>query len=482
MKTVGTPAARLAVVAALAMWIAISQIPFPRPEVVPAGAPAAEFSARRALEHVRAIAQKPHPLRSPEHDRVRDYIRDEFGKLGLTPEIQAGVGEYSRGKFHASAAVENIIARLPGTANSRPVMLAAHYDSAFRGPGAADDGHAVGVLLETLRALRSSPRLRNDVIFLVTDGEERGLLGAALFMRDHAWRREPAVVLNFEARGTSGAATMFETSAGNGWLVRGLRAAVPQANATSVAYEIYRRMPNDTDLTIFKAGGLAGMNFAFIEHPEYYHTAQDTVEHLDPVSVQEQGRYALSLARWFGNQDLAQAPGGDAVYFATAFTPLIVYAGFWVMPLSVVVLAGLVAAVWVGRQRRARGLWIAVPLALLAVLHAAATGPAPGATYLLAWPLLAGIAAFALLVTAPPVLGFGWRLAGMLLCPVLVFPLIVPLLPNLIVALTLRGAAPALACALLLMLICVLPQVVFAWRSDTARQRGAAGVGRIEQV
>ena len=54
-------------------------------------------------------------------------------------------------------------------------------------------------------------------------------------------------------------------------------------------------MPNNTDLTIFKRGGLAGMNFAFIGRPEFYHTAQDDVAHLDMRSLQEQGRYALSL-------------------------------------------------------------------------------------------------------------------------------------------------------------------------------------------
>ncbi len=114
---------------------------------------------------------------------------------------------------------------------------------------------------------------------------------------------------------------MFETSAGNEWLIRDLQSAVPQADATSFAYEIYRRMPNNTDLTIFKRGGLAGMNFAFIEHPEFYHTAQDNVANLNPRSLQEQGRYALSLARRFGNEDLSRKYSGDAVYFPTPLPP-----------------------------------------------------------------------------------------------------------------------------------------------------------------
>src|SRR5579872_1717642 len=151
MKTVGTPAARLVLGAALVLWIALSQVPHPRPAPAPANAPPADFSAARALDHVREIAQKPHPAGSDEHARVRDSIMAEFARQGLTPQIQTGHAELSRGRYHAAADVENIVARLPGTANSRPVMLAAHYDSSSRGPGAADDGHAVGVLLETLR-------------------------------------------------------------------------------------------------------------------------------------------------------------------------------------------------------------------------------------------------------------------------------------------------------------------------------------------
>jgi hypothetical protein len=465
MKTVATPAARYALLASLVFWIAASLIPLPRPDPAPASAPPQDFSAARALDRVRAIARQPHPPGSAEHRRVRDYLLAEFTQLGANPEIETGFASITVGKFHGEGNVENIVARLPGSANTRPVMLAAHYDSVTRGPGAGDDGSGVAVLLETLRALRAGPPLRNDVIFLVTDGEEKGLLGAQVFMREHPWRNQsgdrPAVTLNFEARGTAGNAFMFETSAGNAWLIRNLQAAVPRADATSVAYEIYRRMPNNTDLTIFKRAGLAGMNFAFIGHPEFYHTAQDDIAHLDPRSVQEQGRYALSLVRRFGNGDLNRAAAGDAVYFPTPFTSLIVYPASWAMPLAWLTVAGLAIALAAGWRRRARGWWLAVPLGLVATLQLPLAASAPGATYLLAWPLLAAVAAFALRMTAPPRLGLGWRLAALWICPAPVFVLIAPLLSLLIVALGAQGAAPLLALAGPLMAVCVSPQLVF---------------------
>ena len=464
LKTVATPAARLLVAASLLLWLGIALIPSPRPDPLPANAPATEFSAVRAMEQVRAISQQPHPVRSVEHDRVRDYIRAEFERLGLKTELQSGFVEFAGRRGRVSADVDNIVARLPGTANTRPVMLVAHYDCAPESFGASDDGHAVAVLLETLRALRAAGSLRNDVVFLITDGEELGLLGAQLFMREHPWRNQPGITLNFEARGTSGPAHMFETSDGNGWMIRGLRAAAPRANATSVAYEIYRRMPNGTDLTVFKRGGLAGMNFAFIGTPEYYHTAGDNLEHLDPVSVQEQGGYAIALTRWFGGQDLSLHPDGNAIYFPTLLTPLIVYPASWAKPLALATLLGLLVVLAAGLRRRARGVWLGIPLLAIAALQLWVIGLAPGASYLLEWPLLGAVAAFGILVLAPRELKLNGGVVAMAFCAAPAFLLVVPMLSGVVTAFTLRGAIPVLAAAALLVLLCVLPQLTLLLR------------------
>src|ERR1022692_831126 len=129
MRTIATPAARWTLSAALALWLRVSWSPNPRPAPVPATAPPQDFSAERAMAHVAEIARMPHPIGSAEHDRVRDYIRGEFQKLGLESQLETGTGEISRRGHHASGHVENIVARLLGTANTRPLMLAGHYDS-----------------------------------------------------------------------------------------------------------------------------------------------------------------------------------------------------------------------------------------------------------------------------------------------------------------------------------------------------------------
>ncbi len=162
----------------LLLWLAViisAGLLLDRPPApVPASAPLSQFSAERALTYLNEFAQRPHPVGTPEHDRVRDYLVEQIKSFGLTPEIQRTTGVTPI--YQVSGMVENIIARLKGT-GSRPdaVMLAGHYDSVPAGPGAGDDGAGVAALLETMRALRAGPPPKNDIIFLLTDGEEEGM-------------------------------------------------------------------------------------------------------------------------------------------------------------------------------------------------------------------------------------------------------------------------------------------------------------------
>lgn len=324
------------------------------PRAVPENAPPSEFSSGRAMRHVRAIARKPHPTGSEEAARVCRYILDELGALGVGAQVQtAEVVPHESGAAWPLPAgrVQNIVARVRGTARGKALMLAAHYDSVPTGPGASDDGAGVAALLETLRALKAGPPLKNDVIFLFTDAEELGLLGAHAFADEHPWMREVGLVLNFEARGAGGPSMMFETSDGNGLLIRELAAASPHTVASSLMYAVYKRLPNDTDMTVFKGAGAAGLNFAYAERLTNYHTALDSSEEIDERSLQHHGSYALALAHRFGDLDLAELRSRDAVYF-NAFGPVLVrYSEAWVVPLTVVITLLFAGVVLLGLKR-----------------------------------------------------------------------------------------------------------------------------------
>jgi hypothetical protein len=306
------------------------------PAAVPAaGASATEFSSGRAMQHLQIIASEPHPLGSPAEARVRQYILEQLAALGLHAEVQN------------NTVVNNIIARLGGTGHGPAVLVVAHYDTVAPSPGAGDDGAAVAAMLEAARALEAGPALKNDVIFLFTDGEEPGQLGAKAFVVNHPWKRDVKLALNFDARGDSGPALMFETSNHNGWLVRQFALAAPSPVANSLMYDIYKLLPHDTDFTVFKEEGLSGLNFACIDGDAFYHTAQDTLARVDERTVQHEGSYALALARHFGNADLNRvSEEEDAVYFNLFGTHLVVYSAKLVLPLTALaalLLAGLLA-------------------------------------------------------------------------------------------------------------------------------------------
>ncbi|HEX8355699.1 MAG TPA: M20/M25/M40 family metallo-hydrolase [Pyrinomonadaceae bacterium] len=323
------------------------------PAAVSEGAPASEFSSGRAMKRLAAIAARPHPIGSAEHAAVRDYIVGALAESGVGAEVQgATVVNQNRGGSVRAASVSNVVARVKGTGQGKAVMLAAHYDSVPNSPGAADDGAGVAALLETARALKTGPPLKNDVIFLFTDGEEPGLLGARAFVDEHPWAKDVAAVFNFEARGNSGPSIMFETSGGNNWLVREFAAASPRPVANSLSYEIYRLMPNDTDLTVFKGSGMAGMNFAFIMGVPHYHARIDSVEGLDERSLQHHGSNALAVARHFGGLDLQAAAKTDAVYFDVLGLFLVNYPSAWALPLAALAALAFVVVAFVGVRRR----------------------------------------------------------------------------------------------------------------------------------
>jgi Peptidase family M28 len=303
----------LAVIPFIGSVIFVSVTPLLPPDPVSSNAAPTEFSSARAMKHLTAISQSPHPTGSPAQTEVRNYILSQLVALGLKPEVQE------------ATSISNIVARLKGTQNGKAVLLDGHYDTVAEAPGASDDGAAVAMMIETIRALKSRPPLNNDVIFLFSDGEELGRLGASAFVYQHPWAKDVGLVLNFEARGVKGPSILFETSSENGRMIREFAKAAQHPVANSFAYDVYKFLPNDTDLTVFKEAGFAGLNFAFIDGSQYYHTANDNLANLDERSLQHHGSYALALTENFANLDLANLKASDVIYFNLFGSTMIVY-------------------------------------------------------------------------------------------------------------------------------------------------------------
>jgi Zn-dependent M28 family amino/carboxypeptidase len=236
------------------------------------------------------------------------------------------------------------MARLAGRSGTKAILLVSHYDSVTTGRGASDDASGVATLLETARALQGGPALKNDVILLFTDGEEVGLLGARAFVEAHPWAKEIGLALNFDSGGGTGIVYTYETSPGNAGIIKEYAKAVPYPVASSMMYEVYRTMPNDSDFSLLKQAGVPGFNFAHLGSKSRYHTLMDNPDNLDRRSLQHHGFNALSLVRHFGGLDLSNLRrDGNLVYFGIVNKGLLYYPEAWALPLAI-----LTALIFIG--------------------------------------------------------------------------------------------------------------------------------------
>ena len=318
------------------------------PSPAPTTADPTTFSAERAMASINRLADEPHSvLRREAHDRARDDVVGMFTDLGYTPTVHSDPlfdlsSPRAKETFDALSAeqqaefkdtpAETIVVDVPGK-SERTMALMAHYDSAIGAEpdgdsvrltagdshGAGDDGYGVAVIVETLRALKAEGRQpENSLKIVITDAEEVGLLGATNEMRHHRADYENVdLVLNLEARGTSGPALMFETSANNSAVAGYFLSHVKQPVTSSLFPSLYARMPNLTDMTVLIPEGFTVLNIAAIGNAEHYHHATDAPRYVDHSTVQHYGDQVLGLTRaWaFDGQAPTLTADGDLHFF-----------------------------------------------------------------------------------------------------------------------------------------------------------------------
>ncbi|WP_438710466.1 M28 family peptidase [Aquimarina muelleri] len=307
-----------------------------------------EFSTLRALEHVKNISKSCHYLGSESHEDVKSYIVEELIKIGLQPLVQKGVSISNNGIISNP---QNIIAKIKGSNTTKSLLLMSHYDSSPHSSyGASDAGSGVATILEGIRAYVATNKVpKNDIIICITDGEELGLNGADYFIKKHPWAKNIGLALNFEARGSGGDSYMLiETNGKNEKMIDEFsKAGVQYPVTNSLAYSIYKMLPNDTDLTVLREqGNIDGFNFAFIDDHFDYHTANDTWQNLDLNTLQHQGSYLMPLLSYFSETDLTNLKSDqDYIYFNTPIFNLIKYPFSWIFSLlilSVILFIGLI--------------------------------------------------------------------------------------------------------------------------------------------
>jgi hypothetical protein len=354
------------------------------PAPVEADAPDVVFSAIRAEAILRDLLPEnlPHVSGSTYNTVVRNRVVSHLESSGYEPQFQSRF--HCNPMFGSCSPVENIIAVKPGSEGKHAVLVTAHYDSGWAGPGAADDGAGTSAILEIARMAADFPPFRNDIIFLITDSEENGLIGADAFAEHHPLFEKVKVVINLEARGVAGPSALFETGDGNRRIIRMFAQNASRPTGNSLVYEIYKKMPNDTDYTVYKRKGVMGVNFAFAQGASVYHSVIDDPDHLDLGSLQHHGDNTWDMLKPLGERNLDTITSREDAGYMDVFAKRMVH-----YPVSITGGLTLFMGVWVMlaiglafrkefRFRQLRWGLLAIPWLLITIVVGG---------YLLSWPL-----------------------------------------------------------------------------------------------
>jgi hypothetical protein len=540
-------------------WLAFSPAQAPLPAPTPIDAPAAQFSAARAAADLDVLTKAPRPIASNANHAGRAWLLARLRAFGFEAQVQRAIVQknyvdYSANYEATMGVVHNVLVRVPGTAPDRlrrpSLLLVAHLDSEPTTLGASAAA-PVAALVETLRALRASAPLANDVLVLFADGEHVGSLGMQAFAEQHPWAREVGLALRFDGGGSGGPLQLYNTVNANGAAIDGWLHAAPDVAGSSLMHEVNQLAPGALRIRALGLLGVPVLQFAHTGRPFNGNAALDTPQRYERATLQQMGESMLRLTRAYGGMRIDARPGTGQVYFALPLVGTVHYDGALVWPLTRLACLLLAGAVCIALQRgsvRSSGLlqalfilpaiavalgvgvwqlWQQVPslhrawhpsapenalpylaalCALCAALFIAAqrrlqrrTGTmavllaalscgllvlllaswfAPGTSYLLAWPLLAGLAAFIGLhvprVAASPPARLALMLAGVLPAFVLLLP---ALRDSFIVLSPQRMNLPVAMLALLLGVSTALLSLARRYLARTLLLAGLAGLG-----
>lgn len=344
-KPAGIAAALLFLV--LLAWLALRQQDPPRPPPAPRDAPASQFSAGRAFDHLAVLAKTPRPIASEANREARGYLVAQLQALGLAPQVQRATVQKNYVDYNANyeaivGVVHNVLVRVPGTSPDRlrrpALLVAVHYDSGPATFGAARGGAPVAAALEMLRALRSGPppanALANDVVVLFADGERVGSLGMQAFAEQHPWAREIGLALRFDAGGSGGPLVLYNTRGANVAAIDGWRRAAPDVRGSSLMHEIHQLAPGALRIGALEKLDAPVLHFANTGLPLDREGELDTVARLDRSTVQQTGDAMLRLVRHFGTQALDPRLASAQVYFELPFGAMVHYNGEVVWPVA----------------------------------------------------------------------------------------------------------------------------------------------------
>lgn len=268
------------------------------------------FSGEKAFAHVKKqVDLGPRPIGSAELQKVRDYIIANLTQIGWEVQQQRFEDTTPRGKYQ----FVNLIARFagdqkPAPTNTQTAIVCSHYDTkiydTIRFVGASDAASSTGALIELARVLALDPELAQKIELVFFDGEEAvsqftetdGLYGSRYYAKDLRVTKRNAQFkfgILWDMIGDKDL-TITLSPDSPAELAKGILEASTALNVRE-NFSYFDRNIYDDHVPLIIAGipTIDLIDFDYV----YWHTADDTLDKLSPVSLQKVGAVTLFYLR-----------------------------------------------------------------------------------------------------------------------------------------------------------------------------------------
>ena len=233
-------------------------------------------------------------------DQAAQYLYSTFQDMGLSVQYHNYTDDIVSGS--------NIEATLEGTNSTNIFIICAHYDSVAAGPGADDDGSGVAAVLAAAEIMKNY-EFYHTIRFVCFSGEEQGLIGSHHYAKDAYTNNDTILaVLNADmigfapdpSDGTQG--KIYENTASE-WIVD-YTIDVSERYAEYIGIDLIPKGESwGSDHYSFWQYGYNAVFYHEYHFNEYYHSAEDIIEHMNLTYSAHFSRLILATLA-----ELAQEP------------------------------------------------------------------------------------------------------------------------------------------------------------------------------
>ncbi len=224
-------------------------------------------------------------------DKAAEYLFQKFEDMELEVRYQKWAVRTS-GIRHRLFRSQNVEAIMRGNSNIREtIVFNAHYDTVKQSPGANDDGSGVVAVLAAANVLRNY-EFNRTIKFVQFSGEEVGLLGSREYVEEIYDKNEDVYVefnadmIGYAETATGGRNTSITPTEDAKWMIDEIK-EVNQLYGINLNIKDRWKLDPDaerggSDYYYFVQKGYEAIAFWQDEHnPDYWHTPEDTIEHIN---------------------------------------------------------------------------------------------------------------------------------------------------------------------------------------------------------